>query len=63
MPQGEYLGVAFVAGREQPTETADDQVTEGRDEVHRRQTVLTHRAARNSPKHSGDGFPAPTGSR
>jgi hypothetical protein len=55
------LGVSLVAGREQPSEAADDQVTEGRDEVHRRQTVSTHRAARNSPKRSGDGFPEPTG--
>jgi hypothetical protein len=43
MAQGEDLSVSFVAGREQPSEAADDQVTEGRDEVHRRQNVSTDR--------------------
>ena len=35
---GEDLSVAFVAGRDQPSQTADDQVTEGCDEVHWRRT-------------------------
>jgi len=48
MAQGEDLGVAFVAGREQPSEPADQKVTEGRDEVHRRQNVPTHAAARTA---------------
>jgi hypothetical protein len=57
--QGEDLGVSLVASREQPSEPADDEVTDCRDEVHRWQTVPTH-AAGNSRKHNGDGFPAPT---
>jgi hypothetical protein len=59
--QREDLGVSLVAGREKPSEATDEQVTETRGEVHRRQNVSTDRTARNSPKRSGDGFPAPTG--
>src|SRR5680860_1506001 len=59
MAQGEDLGVALIAGREQPSEAADDEVTDGRGEVHRRQNVPTDQAAQELAERSGDGFPAP----
>jgi hypothetical protein len=33
VPQCDDLDVALIAGREHPSGTADDQVTEGRDEL------------------------------
>ena len=56
MPQGEDLGVSLVAGREQPSHPADDQVTDSRDEVHRRQKVTAHRPAQSGRKHLATDF-------